>query len=117
MSVKLKYLYSLNIKYMHHNINNTDYKKILNYYGINIPKSANTLKKTAEDILAEKLCSCIKKVGGKDNESRAIGVCTRTVLNKKGLSRGKFKCTGRKNISLIKTKQKLSIGKKTKKRR
>ena len=117
MSIKLKYLYSLNIKYMHHNINNTDYKKILNYYGLNIPKSTNILKKTAEDILAEKLCSCIKKVGSIDNESRAIGVCTRTVLNKKGLSRGNFKCTGRKKISLIKTKRKLSIGKKTKRMR
>ena len=81
-----------------------DYVKILNYYGIQIPKNRSDIKKTAEDILSQKLCGCIKKVG-LNNESRSIGICTRTVLNKKGLSRGKFKCKNGRTIKLKKVRK------------
>jgi hypothetical protein len=94
----------------------TDYSKILNYYGLNIPKKNSEIKHQAENILAKKLCSCIKKVGLPENESLAIGVCTKTVLNRKGLSRRKFKCKNGRKIDLIKTSKQLKIGnKKTKK--
>jgi hypothetical protein len=102
---------------MPYNITKSDYSKILKYYGINIPKNETTLQKEAETILSKKLCSCIKKVGPK-NESRAIGVCTKTVLNRKGLSRGKFKCKNGRKIELKKTARTIKIGnKKTQKRR
>ena len=94
-----------------HKITNSDYSRILNYYNQPIPKNKYELKTKAEIILATKLCSCIKKVSP-DNEAKAIGVCTRAVLNRKGLSRGKFKCKNGINISLIKTSRKLKIGKK-----
>ncbi len=68
-----------------------DYLKILHYYKITPPKNNKTLKKKAETILATKLCRCIKRIGGKD-ESKAIGVCTRSIFNKKGFNRGPFKC-------------------------
>ena len=98
-------------------ITKSDYSKILSYYEIDIPKKASDAKKSAEKILAKKLCSCIKKVGPK-NEPRSIGICTKTVLNRKGLSRGKFNCTNGKSIELKKTAKKLLIGKKkTQKRR
>ena len=83
-------------------ITNEDYKKILEYYKINIPKSKRVLKIKAEKILAIKLCRCIKKVDI-ENEARSIGICTKTVLNRKGLTRGKFKCKGKQTVSFSKT--------------
>jgi len=78
-----------------------DYIKILEFYDKTIPKSKRLLEKEAEDILSEKLCRCIKKVGNlykENNESRAIGICSKNIFNRKGLSRGKFKCTGKKRF-------------------
>jgi len=85
-------------------LNNKDYKQILNYYNKHIPTSKRLLKLNAEKILAEKLCKCIKKIEP-SNESRSIGICTKTVLNRKGYTRGKFKCKGKKNITLKKVKK------------
>jgi hypothetical protein len=80
----------------------TDYKKILEYYGKPIPNSIRILKKTAEKLLSEKLCRCIKKVD-KKNEARAIGICTKTIFNKKGYTRGKFNCKGKSKVKFNKT--------------
>jgi hypothetical protein len=85
-------------------ITNNDYKKILNFYKISIPKSKKMIKIEAEKIIATKLCRCIKKVG-LENESKSIGICTKTILNRKGLTRGKFKCKGKPTISFSKTKK------------
>jgi hypothetical protein len=82
-------------------ITDDDYKKILEFYKINIPKSKRVLKMKAEKILAIKLCRCIKKVDI-ENEARSIGICTKTVLNRKGLTRGKFKCKGKQTVSFRK---------------
>jgi hypothetical protein len=83
-------------------ITNEDYIKILEFYKINIPKSKRLLKLRAEKILAIKLCRCIKKVDI-ENEAKSIGICTKTVLNRKGLTRGKFKCKGKQTVSFSKT--------------
>lgn len=79
-----------------------DYKNILSFYKHPIPKSPVQLKKQAEDIMGYKLCRCIKKVDKTGNESRAIGICTKTVINRKGYTRGKFNCRGKRNITLKK---------------
>ena len=58
-------------------------------------KQAHNFFKEAEKILSDKLCRCIKSVnkkGALDNEPRSIGICTKTIFNNKGLTRGKFKC-------------------------
>ena len=58
-------------------LNKEDYIQILNYYNVS-PKNNNYsyVKKLAENIIAKKLCSCIKKVPNANNpESRAIGIC------------------------------------------
>jgi hypothetical protein len=89
-------------------LSNTDYKKILEYYKENIPKSSRLLKINAEKIISTKLCRCIKKVD-KQNEGRAIGICTKTILNRKGLSRGNFKCKGNGSIKLKKNKSKKNV--------
>ena len=87
-------------------LHNEDYTDILNYYKIPVPKSKRLLQIEAEKILASKLCKCIKKVSAvskPENEARAIGICTKTVINRKGLTRGKFKCTNGRNIVVTKT--------------
>ena len=85
-------------------LTDNDYKKILEFYKINIPKSKRVLKMKAEKILAIKLCRCIKKVDI-ENEAKSIGICTKTVLNRKGLTRGKFKCKGKQTVSFSKTRK------------
>lgn len=86
-------------------ITNEDYMKILEFYKIPIPKSKRILQKKAEKILAIKLCRCIKKVGV-ENEARSVGICTNSVLNRKGLTRGKFTCKGKQKVSFSKTSRK-----------
>lgn len=86
-------------------LTNNDYIKILNFYKMKIPKSSRLLKKQADKILNDKLCRCIKNIDP-INESRSIGICTKTVLNDKGLRRGKFSCTGKKQLTY-----KRSVGK------
>ncbi len=75
-------------------LKNSDYVAILKYYNI----AAEGMKKKdarrkAEDLLANKLCRCIKKVdSGDEPESRAIAICKSSVLLKKGLRNYGFKC-------------------------
>ena len=90
-----------------------DYKDILIYYGQSIPKSKKSLKINAENILANKLCRCIKKIEPK-NEAKSIGICTKTIINSKGFTRGEFKCREKKKITLSK-KTKLNKTKKNRK--
>jgi hypothetical protein len=82
-------------------LNNKDYIQILEYYKKPIPKSKRLLKIEAEKILATKLCKCIKKVDP-INEAKAIGICTKSVNNRKGYSRGKFTCRGKYTIQIKK---------------
>ena len=84
-------------------LNTTDYKKILEYYNKPIPKSTRLVKDAAEKILSQKLCRCIKKVG--PPEGRAIGICTKTIFNRKGYTRGKFKCKGKLSVKTRKIRK------------
>ena len=87
-------------------LTNNDYKQILEFYNEHIPKSNRLTKIAAEKILAEKLCRCIKKVDkDKENEGRAIGICTKTIFNTKGYTRSKFKCKGKATIKFKKSIQ------------
>lgn len=85
-------------------LNSKDYNKILEFYNIPIPKSKKLLKSEAEKIISGKLCRCIKKVDPK-YEARAIGICTKTIINRKGYTRGKFRCRGNPSITLRKLKK------------
>jgi len=88
------------------NMHNNDYIQILKYYNLPIPKSRQLVKEEGEKILALKLCKCIKKVDASaNNEPRAIGICTKTIFNRKGLTRGKFKCKGKRYVKFNKTKK------------
>ena len=78
-------------------LTNKDYIDILKFYKINIPKSKRLLKQQAEKIMAEKLCKCIKKIDP-ENEARSIGICTRTIFNSKGYTRGAFQCKKKQSV-------------------
>jgi len=84
-----------------------DYKSILNYYNTSIPKSKRLTKIKAERILSLKLCRCIKKIGKIVGEERSIGTCTKSIFNKKGYTRGKFKCKKKRTIKFRKTEKTL----------
>ncbi len=81
-----------------------DYKNILEFYKKPIPKSERLIKISAEKILSGKLCRCIKKLE-KKYKTRSVGICTKTVINRKGYSRGKFTCKKKNKIQLYKTKK------------
>lgn len=83
-----------------------DYKNILKYYNEPIASSHKEIRRNAEILMASKLCGCIKKVGKNDKtEGRAIGICTRTIFNRKNIKRGSFKCRKRtKSVSMQKKK-------------
>ena len=103
---------------MSYKLTDTDYKNILEFYEKPVPKSRRLLKKQAEDMMALKLCACIKKIGP-SLEPRSIGICTRSVINTKGIKRGSFQCKKKRKIQLSKTSRKgVSVGnKKTRKMR
>ncbi len=89
-------------------ITKSDYIKILKYYNLKVPSKTEDIKTTAEKILSEKLCKCIKKVSP-TNEAKAIGVCTKTIFNRKGLTRGKFSCKDKKQVFFSTTKRNLTV--------
>ena len=84
-------------------LSTSDYKKILKFYKLSIPKKSKNIKKKADKIIAKKFCSCIKKVQQKfKKEGIAIGICTKSVITRKGYKRGKFRCKKRRTIKLQK---------------
>ena len=81
-----------------------DYRNILKSYKIKVPKTKSQMKKKVEDVLSEKLCRCIKSVNLKEPQS--IGTCTKTIFNKRGLTRGKFTCRKTRKIEIYKKENK-----------
>jgi hypothetical protein len=68
-----------------------DYGVILHYYGVETKGlKLQDLRNTALDILANKLCRCIKKVG--DPETKSVPICKDSIFGKKGLELSRFKC-------------------------
>ena len=82
-------------------LTNKDYVSILKYYNINIPRSKRVLKKQAEHIMAQKLCKCIKKIDP-TNEAKSIEICTKTIFNRNGYTRGKFECKKKQTVNFRK---------------
>ena len=93
-----------------------DYEVILDFYGIDHTKKTKIkdMKASAEDIILSKLCRCIGKVDSKptkdkklarENKSKAVAICKKGVLNRKGLTSSKFSC-GTKSISISKQNNK-----------
>jgi hypothetical protein len=80
-------------------VTKSDYEKILSYYHIPFENlSAADLKRKAEDILATKLCKCIKAVERNVGTKNAISLCTASVFGKKGLKYFDMSCKGRARL-------------------
>ena len=92
-------------------LTHSDFKKILKYYKIKIPKNKKQTRKKAVSVLADKLCKCIKKVQRRNQrfsrkkykKNPATAVCTASIFKKRGLIHNKFTC---------KKKSKLYVNKK-----
>tara|TARA_B100001094_G_C18036111_1_gene722614 strand:- start:600 stop:947 length:348 start_codon:yes stop_codon:yes gene_type:complete len=76
------------------NLTRSEYIEILNFYSINFNPNMplKLLRKSVEKIIATKLCRCIKKVNNETHESRAIGICNKSVIKNKNLGIYKFTC-------------------------
>jgi len=76
-----------------------DYHSILKFYKIPLgTKTRKTRRNLAEQILATKLCRCIKKVARKNKTkkvTRAIAICRDAVIKRKGYRIKKFTCKKR----------------------
>lgn len=92
-------------------ITNKDYVSILKYYKLQIPKSKRLIKMNAEKIMALKLCKCIKKIEPQ-NESKSIGICSKTIFGRKGFTRGKFQCSKKQSVKFRKTNKNITLKKK-----
>lgn len=102
-------------------LSNEDYLSILSFYNLPVPKRKSgrvnykKVKIQAENILADKLCRCIKKVAKspkptKRAEARASAICAESVFKKKNLKYNRFKCknkpkllSGAKKHKILKT--------------
>jgi hypothetical protein len=100
---------------MSYKLTNRDYIQLLNFYQVEIPKNKQKLREVAEKLMAQKLCSCIKKVAPTvEIEPLAIGACTRTIFTRKNLRRNKFQCKKRRYLKFTKrNKTALKIKRKT----
>ena len=80
----------------------------MEFYKLKIPESSKQIKEKASNILAIKLCRCLRK---KDvnNNNLSVGICTKSIFNKKGLERKKFTCTKKQKVTF----EKLSNNKKS----
>jgi hypothetical protein len=89
-------------------LTSSDYNKIIKYY--NIPNDKQTTNKIlAENILASKLCKCIKKVTNKKiNEQVAITICRKRIFKNRNIDFYNFKCKkGSRFVSKKGTRKKL----------
>jgi len=100
---------------MNSDLTREDYETILKYYKIKIPTNLKKLKSLAEDVLANKLCRCIKKVKKTTSlsEKATIAVCNNSIFKKRKLKYNKFSCKNEyKLLKNRKTRRSLSkIGK------
>ena len=90
------------------NLNNQDYKTILNYYSISYKSKTNSwIKRSAEDILANKLCRCIKKVKkqSKLKEPVAIAICKKSIFLRRNMKSGRFSCKKKNRLHKFKGKR------------
>ena len=102
-----------------HKMTIKDYKKILNYYNIDYSAlSTDTIKNKVHNILADKLCRCIKKVQSKSkskskskSEGRAIGIFKKSVITRKNIKIFTFNCKKGAKLNSKEGTRKLKIEK------
>jgi hypothetical protein len=107
-------------------LSNNDYITIVKHYGYSIPKTKKNrinmskTRKLARNILASKLCKCIKKVQKTNKtlqEPAAISICNNSIFRKRNLKHYRFTCKKNyvlknkkgSNYALTKTNKKLKM--------
>ena len=102
------------------NLSPSDYKLILTHYGHKIPKKIpkKTIKKRAENLIARKLCACVKKVSKtlknknknkNKNKQRSIGICVASILKNRGMKYSKFSCKKKRKITNLRKTRKINF--------
>lgn len=115
-------------------LKHADYVKILEHYSVEIPKTKEgkidhrKTKKQVRQLLANKLCRCIKKVekGSKRKitEPGSMFICNKSIFTNRNLKHYRFTCKKNKtlknkkgtNYFLTKTTDKIKLAKKSLKR-
>ena len=82
---------------MEKKLTKNEYVEILKYYQKDVPNNLKIkeLKQMAENLVAKKLCKCIKEINKdkhKDGENRSIAICKNVILLKKGITDSGFRC-------------------------
>ena len=86
-----------------------DYRAVLSFYGINhMNMIAKEVRKQAQDVLAKKLCRCIKQVDKKD-EKKSIAICRKNVLIRKGIDMYGFSCKNKPKFHTGKNSKRLRV--------
>ena len=84
------------------NLTTQDYIDILLFYKQSIPKtkkkrpSIRKIKKKVHKLLINKLCRCIKSVGG--DEKRAIAICNNSIFKQRGYKHYRFTCKKKRSF-------------------
>lgn len=82
----------------------SNYNKILKHYKKRIPKTTRKKREQTEDVMAKKMCSCIKKVKGYERNTRKkkplkenskIAICTKSIFGNRGLKYNRITCKKR----------------------
>ena len=83
-------------------LKSTDYNTILKFYNIPLDaKNIKTRQSLAENLLATKLCRCIKTITSKNKTNKrksnkytnkTISICHNSVIKQKGYTIRKFTC-------------------------
>lgn len=92
-------------------ITKKDYIKILNFYKLKIPESNKSIKEKASNILAIKLCRCLRKKDTKEN-NLSVGICSNSIFSKKGLERKKFTCRKKQKVAFGKLRNNTKLTRK-----
>ena len=95
-----------------------NYNKILKFYKESIPKSLRKKREQTENLMAKKMCSCVKKVKGYQRNTRKkkllkeknkIAICNKSIFRNRGLKYNRITCKKRaKFVGNKKTGVKLS---------
>ena len=88
-----------------------DHELIIQHYGKVLPNTKKRKKNKAELLVAQKLCSCIKKIKKKSKKksinSRAIGICSFAVVKNRGMKHHGFTCSKRSKIKKLSKTRKI----------
>ena len=98
-----------------------DHELIIGHYGKVIPRTKKGKKSKAERLVAQKLCSCIKKVLKKSRKkalrARAIGICSYSVVKNRGMKHHGFTCSKKSKIKRLSKTRKINYKRPYKSRR